>query len=111
MRKKQMVINKGLIESFQESFEEIAKDEEVNNGPCLRIFLFLLSKMDEQYRVPLTASQIGKELKMANSNVSIAIKKLVEKKYIEADYIIGRERSYKLSDVHFLPFSATQIEK
>lgn len=87
--------------AFKDGFEMIARDRDINNGPCLRVLLFMLSQADAQDRVLLSCGQIARELDMARSNVSLALKKLVKKEVLAIDHVVGRERTYKLTKAYF----------
>ena len=81
--------------AFQDSFEEIAKDEDLT-GETFRVLFYLYSKLDFENFIQQTQKEIADGLKMQNPRL-----KSHEGTYVKADCLegpkVGRSRCYRLN--------------
>jgi len=82
---------------FQRALEALSIDQSLAPS-TLRVFLYLLAKMDYSNRIYLKQTQIIDELKMAKSTVSIAINCLINKGIIRVNRE-NREKFYILNEL------------
>lgn len=88
-------IRKKWFMIFQEVYQLLALDKDIRGEPR-SILDLMFSVMKFQNKIPLHQSQISKILSINQSNVSKAIKKLIDKEIIVKDHCIGRNQFYKL---------------
>ena len=82
--------------AFQDSFEEIAKDEDLT-GETFRVLFYLYSKLDFENFIQQTQKEIADGLKMQKTHVSRAMKVLTSKQIVLEGPKVGRSRCYRLN--------------
>lgn len=89
---------------------KLAKDKEIRGQP-LSILLYMLSILKDGNYLVVSQKKIAKELDMDPVRVSVAIKKLVEKKIIDKDIQSGVRGAYVLNPQYFWRGTREQSEK
>lgn len=82
---------------FQDAFAYIAKDKTLTLE-AKNVLLYLFSRLDFENFVLIPHVEIAKELDMQRSNVSRAIKLLLEKQIIIEGPKVDRSRGYRLNN-------------
>lgn len=82
--------------AFQEAFEALAMDKDLN-GQAMKVLMFLMAHTSFENYVGLEQKTICDKLQMHKTDVSLAIKKLVEKGILEKGPKLGRSSTYKLN--------------
>lgn len=86
----------GWFMAFQEAFIYMAKDKSLTLTPR-RVLDYLLGILDFDNKIIVCQSQIAEELNLYRSDVSSAIRTLIQKGYIEKGPKSGRSYTYRLS--------------
>ena len=86
----------GWIMNSQEALKLIAKDKDLQ-GRTLRIFLYLCGILDFENLIQIPQVEICRELDLKRSNVSLAIKILVDKGILIQGPKVGRSFAYRLN--------------
>ena len=86
----------GWVMNSQEALKLIAKDKDLQ-GRTLRVFLYLCGILDFENLIQIPQIEICKELDLKRSNVSLAIKILVDKGILIQGPKIGRSFAYRLN--------------
>lgn len=86
----------GWLMNSQKALEILATDKNLT-GEMLRVFLFLCSKSDFNNWIQVTQLEICNKLDLQKSNVSRAIKQLVNKNIILRGKKVGRSFEYRLN--------------
>ncbi len=97
-KKTKRKFGKGFYMGDQISAEEIAADKDLC-GNDMRVFWFLLSKIDYDNIAIVTQHFIAEKIDIPQANVSRSIKKLCQKHYIEK-VIVNGNNAYSISK-HF----------
>mgnify|MGYP002251842036 CR=1 FL=1 len=84
------------VATFQDGLAWMAKQEGMT-GEQWRVFAYLVSKLDFDNYLKVQQKDICEKLKLNRSNVSKAIKKLVEIDVIAVGPFAGRSRTYRLN--------------
>ena len=92
----QTKINREMVYGVQDSFEEIAKDEDLT-GETFRVLFYLYSKLDFENFIQQTQKEIADGLKMQKTHVSRAMKVLTSKQIVLEGPKVGRSRCYRLN--------------
>ncbi len=82
--------------AFQEAFEMLATDKDLN-GQTMKVLMFLMSRLSFENFIGIEQKSIVDKLEMHKTDVSLAIKKLVEKGILEKGPKLGRSGTYKLN--------------
>ncbi len=88
--------NEEWFMGFHEAFQELAKDKELRGEPRA-VLDYLFAKLSFENFVAVEQKEIVQILSMDKSNVSKAIKLLVEKKIIEKGPRLGNISSFKIN--------------
>lgn len=86
----------GWFMGFQGAFEALGLDKEITIQP-MRVLMFLLSRMDFENFIAVEQKEISKMLGMHKTDVSLAMKKLVDKGILEKGPKLGRTSSYRMN--------------
>ena len=86
----------GWVMNSQEALKLIAKDKDLQ-GRTLRVFLYLCGILDFENLIQIPQVEICKELDLKRSNVSLAIKILVDKDILIQGPKVGRSFAYRLN--------------
>ena len=89
-------IKEGWFMAFQEAFEALAMDKDLN-GQTMKVLMFLMAHTSFENYVGLEQKMICDKLQMHKTDVSLAMKKLVEKGILEKGPKLGRSSTYKLN--------------
>lgn len=89
-------IQEGWFMAFQEAFEALATDKDLN-GQTMKVLMFLMSRLSFENYIGLEQKTIGEKLEMHKTDVSLAVKRLVEKGILEKGPKLGRSSTYKLN--------------
>lgn len=89
-------IQEGWFMAFQEAFEALATDKDLN-GQSMKVLMFLMSRLSFENYIGLEQKAICEKLDMHKTDVSLAIKKLVDKGILERGPKLGRSSTYKLN--------------
>lgn len=81
---------------FQDSVDKLAEDPDMT-GEAWRVLMKMVAKLGMKNWVHVEQKTLAEELKMQKTNVSRAVKKLLEKGIIEEGPRIGKSKSYRLS--------------
>lgn len=84
---------------FQSACEQLALDKDLS-GETFRVLMHLLSTLDFENYILIQQSEIAEKLGMKRSNVSRAIKQLLERGILVKGGKIGRTYSYKLNSAY-----------
>lgn len=82
---------------FQDAFAYIAKDKTLTLE-TKNVLLYLLSRLDFENFILVPHVEIAQELSMQRSNVSRAVKALVEKNIIVEGPKVNRSRGFRLNN-------------
>jgi DNA-binding MarR family transcriptional regulator len=85
--------------AFQDAFESLARDKELWGQPTA-VLHFLMSRLSFDNYIALEQKEISDKLSVDKSDVSRAIKKLVDKGILEKGPRIGKSFSYKLNPLY-----------
>lgn len=96
--------------AFQDSFEEIAKDREIN-GEALRVLTYLYSKLDFENFIQQSQVDIAEGLGMQKTHVSRAMKLLTGKQIVLEGPRVGRSKCYRLNPHYGWKGKVTNLEK
>ena len=91
--------SEGFVMGFQESLIEIAADKDMTHE-MTRVWLMLLGKISFENWVAIPQKEISEKLNMHKSNVSKAIKKLIDKGLLLKGPKLGHTSSYKINSHH-----------
>ena len=86
----------GWVMNSQEALKLIAKDKDLQ-GRTLRVFLYLCGILDFENLIQIPQIEICKELDLKRSNVSLAVKTLVDKGILIQGPKVGRSFAYRLN--------------
>lgn len=86
----------GYIIMFQAALDEVSRDADIS-GETLRIWMQLLSRLEDKNWLHVQQSQIAEAMKMQPSHVSRAVRQLLTKGYLEEGPKVGRTKSYRIS--------------
>lgn len=89
---------KGWVAMSQEAVEAIATN--IKDSEDLRVFLMLVAKLDFDNYIQVPQVDIAKALGMKRSNVSRAIKNLVERQILLKGPKAGRSWTYRLNPAY-----------
>ncbi|MCY0900533.1 MAG: helix-turn-helix domain-containing protein [Firmicutes bacterium] len=89
-------LREGWFMGFQDAFEILAKDQELQ-GENYKVLLYLLSKLGFENYIAIPQKQIADALNMKKQNVSRALKVLVDKQILLEGPKLGRTHTYRLS--------------
>jgi hypothetical protein len=89
-------IKENWFMGFQDAFEALAIDKELRGEPRA-VLDFLISRLDFENYILVQQVEIARKLEIDESNVSRAIKKLVDKQVILRGPKAGKTPSYKLN--------------
>jgi len=92
-------IKEGWFMAFQDAFESLARDKDLWGQPTA-VLHFLMSRLSFDNYIALEQKEISDQLSVDKSDVSRAIKKLVEKGILEKGPRIGKSFSYKLNPLY-----------
>ena len=81
---------------YQDAANAIANDTEMK-GMDLRVFLKMIGTAEFENIIPLSQTEIAKELKTYQQTISLSIKRLIDKNFIEV-VPYGRGSAYKLTE-------------
>jgi predicted transcriptional regulator len=81
---------------FQEAFIQVAEDKDMTHQ-MTRVWLILLGKISFENWVTVPQIEVAERLKMKTSDVSRAVKRLIDKGLILRGPKIGRTTAYKLN--------------
>lgn len=84
------------VATFQDGMAWLAKQDDIT-GEQLRVFLYLVSRLDFDNYLKVPQKDISEDLNLHKSNVSKAIKKLVEKDIITVGPMAGHSKTYRLN--------------
>lgn len=82
--------------AFQDSFIEIAKDEEIT-GETLRVLMYLYGLLDFENYIQQSQKEVAEGLGMRKEHVSRAMKVLTSKHIVLEGPKVGRSRCYRLN--------------
>lgn len=82
--------------AFQDTFIEIAKDEDMT-GETMKVLFYLFGKLDFENYIQQTQIEIAEGLGMYKQHVSRAMKLLTSKKIVLEGPKVGRSRCYRLN--------------
>lgn len=94
---------------FMSSFEELAKDEQLAGAP-LRVFTFLMGRLDWENYIAVQQVDIAADLKMHRVSVTKALGLLVSKGVLLKGPSLGRSASYRLNPHYGWRGSITNLE-
>jgi predicted transcriptional regulator len=86
----------GWFMGMQQAFIAMAKDKELT-GEIRRVLDYMMGVMDFENFVGIEQKQVAEELDMQASNVSRAIKKLLEKGIVTLGPRFGKIKTYKMN--------------
>lgn len=89
-------IQEGWFMAFQEAFEALATDKDLN-GQTMKVLMFLMSRLSFENFIGLEQKEIGEKLKIHKPDVSACMKQLVDKGILERGPKLGRSSTYKLN--------------
>jgi len=89
-------IQEGWFMAFQEAFEALATDKDLN-GQTMKVLMFLMSRLSFENFIGLEQKEIGEKLKIHKTDVSACMKQLVDKGILERGPKLGRSSTYKLN--------------
>jgi predicted XRE-type DNA-binding protein len=89
-------IQEGWFMAFQEAFEALATDRDLN-GQTMKVLMFLMSRLSFENYIGLEQKEIVEKLKIHKPDVSACMKQLVEKGILEKGPKLGRSSTYKLN--------------
>ena len=92
----QTKINREMVYGVQDSFEEIAKDEDLT-GETFRVLFYLYSKLDFENFIQQTQKRLQMDLRCKKTHVSRAMKVLTSKQIVLEGPKVGRSRCYRLN--------------
>lgn len=84
---------------FQSACEQLALDKDLS-GETFRVLMHLLSTLDFENYILIQQSEVAEKLEMKRSNVSRAVKQLLERGILVKGGKIGRTYSYKLNSAY-----------
>jgi len=93
---KQVHFREGYIIMFQTALDQVSRDTDIS-GETLRIWMQLLSKLEDKNWLHVQQSQIAEAMNMKRSNVSRCFKQLLDKGYLEEGPKAGRSKSFRIS--------------
>ena len=82
--------------AFQDTFIEIAKDQEMT-GETMKVLFYLFGKLDFENFIQQTQIEIAEGLGMQKQNVSRAMKLLTSKQIVLEGPKIGKSKCYRLN--------------
>jgi DNA-binding MarR family transcriptional regulator len=82
---------------FQKGLEELATDRSLR-GESIRVLFALMSRLDYENFIHLSAADVARQLGMQRANVSRAIGQLLERGVLIAGPKVGTVGTYRLSD-------------
>ena len=82
--------------AFQDTFIEIAKDQEMT-GETMKVLFYLFGKLDFENFIQQTQIEIAEGLGMQKQNVSRAIRLLATKQVIFEGPRVGRSKCFRLN--------------
>ena len=88
--------DRGFVMAFQDAVEAIAMDKDITQE-MLRVWMLMVGKMSFENWVTIPQKEICEALGMQRSNVSRAIRKLVDKGLILQGPKLGRTTAYRLN--------------
>ena len=88
--------NEGFVMTFQEAIVKVAEDKDMTHQ-MTRVWLIMLGKISFENWVTVPQVEIASSLGMKKSDVSRAIRRLIEKGLILRGPKIGRTSAYKLN--------------
>jgi DNA-binding MarR family transcriptional regulator len=89
-------IKEGWFMAFQEAFEALATDKDLN-GQTMKVLMFLMARLSFENYIGLEQKEIAEKLCIHKSDISHAIKALVGKGILEKGPKLGRSSTYKLN--------------
>ncbi len=91
-------LREGWFMGFQEAFVELAKDPDLQ-GENYRVLFYLFGNLGFENYIAIPQRQIADALGMKTTNVSRAIKVLVDKEILLEGPKLGRTHTYRLSNL------------
>ena len=82
--------------AFQDTFIEIAKDQEMT-GETMKVLFYLFGKLDFENFIQQTQIEIAEGLGMQKQNVSRAMKLLTSKQIVLEGPKVGKSKCYRLN--------------
>ena len=88
--------HEGFVMTFQEAVIKVAEDKDMNHQ-MTRVWLLMIGKMSFENWIMLPQTEISESLQMKTSDVSRAIRKLLDKGLLLKGPKMGRTSAYKLN--------------
>ena len=86
----------GFFMAWQEGFERLATDKEITLE-ALRVINYMFARLDYENYIRVTQADIARALDMKPSNVSRAVKLLIDKDILVLGLKVGRSYTYRLN--------------
>ncbi len=86
----------GWLMAWQEGFERLAQDKEITLE-AMRVLNYVFARLDFENHLRMSQADIARALEMKPSNVSRAIKLLIDKDILMLGEKIGRSYTYRLN--------------
>lgn len=103
-------LREGWFMGFQDAFEVLAKDHELQ-GENYKVLLYLLSQLGFENYIAIPQKQIAEALSMHKQHISRALKVLVEKQILLEGPKLGRTHTYRLSNTFGWKGSVKNLNK
>ena len=92
-------IKEGWFMAFQEAFEALATDKDIS-GQTMKVLMLMMSRLDFNNFIGIEQKDLADKLGIHRPDVSLAIKKLVDKGIIEKGPKFGKANTYKLNPLY-----------